>query len=188
MRVFIGIRIPGDIKKNIEQVEEKLKNKIKEARLVPAGNLHLTLKFLGEVKQNNLERLKAVLQKIARQFQAFEAEIKGLGTFPTGKEIRVMWVGVESGENLKKLNSSIENELETEGYGKEKRFKEHITIARFKALPKLSFVEEVKKKFDSKTFGKYMVDGMELIKSDLTGKGAVYTTIEKFNFGGENNG
>jgi len=180
MRLFIGVRIPGEIKDSIAEVSGKLKSKVREARVVAPDNLHITLKFLGEVAEEKIPRISGILTEITKDCAPFKTEVKGAGVFPDERNPRVFWIGCDSGGKLKKLNALIENRLETEGFKKESRFKEHITIARFKSTPRASFMEELIEKYREKTFGVMNIAEVELIKSDLTPSGPTYTSLRKF--------
>lgn len=177
MRIFIGIRIPDEIKDRMADVSRRLRSKVREARLVIPANLHITLKFLGEVPEDKIPCISGILSGIAKDYAPFKIEVKGAGVFPDDKSARVFWIGADSGGKLKKLNSRIEDSLEPEGFKKEGRFKEHITIARFKSTPRLAFIDELVDRYRDETFGIMHVGEIELIMSDLKPSGPAYTTV-----------
>ncbi|MCM8762048.1 MAG: RNA 2',3'-cyclic phosphodiesterase [Candidatus Omnitrophica bacterium] len=181
MRLFIGIRIPDEIKKKIEEtVVSDIRKKIREARIIPSENLHLTLKFIGETSENNIPYIEKIISSSVENFLPIKAIIKGTGVFPDNKSARVFWIGMDSQGTLKKLNNIIETELDKTGISKkEGRFKEHITIARFKSVPKLSSLGEILERYSDEVFGTMDIIEIELIKSDLKSSGAMYTTIFK---------
>ncbi|MCS7180662.1 MAG: RNA 2',3'-cyclic phosphodiesterase [bacterium] len=179
MRVFIGIDLPVDIKENLKEIIDKLK-KIKEAKPVKIENLHITLKFLGEVEEKNIDKIKGKLEICAKEFESFDVEIKGIGVFPSEKKIRVMWVGTEDWGYLKKLNSKIEEAMSDFGFEKEKEFVSHVTIARFKSVPNLNFIKEIFEKYNEFLFGKFKVDFFHLYESKLMLEGPIYNIIAKF--------
>ncbi|MBN1445969.1 MAG: RNA 2',3'-cyclic phosphodiesterase [Candidatus Omnitrophica bacterium] len=180
MRVFIGIRIPDYIKERISEVSRKLESKVREARIVSPVNLHITLKFIGETAGEKLPELAEILTESLENKAPFTAEVKGAGVFPDERSARVFWIGVNSLGNLKKLNSVLETALAREGISKEEnRFKEHITIARFKSTPNNAFLKELLEKYGGAVFGKMEIKEVELIKSGLGRSGPVYTTLNK---------
>ena len=181
MRLFIGIRIPDEIKKEIEKsVISDLRKKIKEARIVPSENLHLTLKFIGETSENNIPAIEKVLTSSIENFLPVKTTVRGAGIFPDEKNVRVFWIGMDSQGTLKKLNNIIETKLEKAGISsKEGRFKEHITIARFKSTPAVSYLREILERYKDEVFGVMDIIEIELIKSDLKSSGPVYTTLFK---------
>ncbi|MGC8977461.1 MAG: RNA 2',3'-cyclic phosphodiesterase [Candidatus Ratteibacteria bacterium] len=181
MRTFIGIDLPEDIKEGLKDVISGLK-KIKEAKPVKIENLHITLKFLGEVEEKDIEKIKDKLENLAKNFKSFEVEIKGVGVFPSEKKVRVLWVGIEDGGYLKKMNNEIEEVMKEFGFEKEKDFVGHITIARFKSVPNLNFINEIFEKYDNFLFGKFKVDSFNLYESKLFPEGPIYKVIARFKF------
>ncbi len=182
MRLFIGVRIPDEIKERISEVIRRLELKVREARIVAPANLHITLKFLGEVPEDRIAGISDILADIAKDYAPFRAEVKDAGVFPDLKSPRVFWIGCDSGGKLKKLSALIENRIEAEGFEKESRFKEHITVARFKSTPKAVFLKEIIAKYEEETFGYMEVKAIELIKSDLKPSGSVYTVLSAIPF------
>ena len=180
MRVFIGIRIPDEIKERISKVSRKLESKVREARIVSPANLHVTLKFIGETAGEKIPQLAEILTKSFEHNAPFTAKVEGAGVFPDERSVRVLWIGVNSQGNLKKLNSAIETAFALEGISKEEnRFKEHITIARFKSTPKNAFLKELLEKYGEEAFGEMGIKEVELIRSDLGRSGPSYTTLNK---------
>jgi len=181
MRLFIGIKIPDEIKKEVEEsVISDLRKKIREARIVPSENLHLTLKFIGETSENNIPSIEKIIDSSIETFLPVRATVRGAGIFPDEKNARVFWIGVDSQGTLKKLNNIIETELEKAGISKkENRFKEHITIARFKSVPKIASLKEILERYKDEVFGVMDIIEIELIKSELKSSGPVYTTLFK---------
>ncbi|MCM8803779.1 MAG: RNA 2',3'-cyclic phosphodiesterase [Candidatus Omnitrophica bacterium] len=179
MRTFVGIDLPENIKENLKELIDRLK-KIKEAKVVKLENLHITLKFLGEVDEENIEKIKEKLKECCTEFDIFDVDIKGIGVFPSEKSVRVLWVGLEDEGYLKKLNIKIEEVMSKFGFEKEKDFVGHITIARFKSLPNLNFIKEFCVKYKDFLFGKFKVNGFNLYESKLMPEGPIYKIIAKF--------
>ncbi|MCM8766492.1 MAG: RNA 2',3'-cyclic phosphodiesterase [Candidatus Omnitrophica bacterium] len=181
MRTFIGIDLPENIKENLKQVIERLK-KIKEAKPVKTENLHITLKFLGEVEEKDIDKIKEKLEKSTLDFKSFEVEVKGIGVFPSEKKTRVLWVGVQDEGFLKKLNEKIEQAMNQFGFEKEKDFVSHITVARFKSIPNLNFIKEISEKYNNFLFGKFRVISFQLFESRLMPEGPIYKIVAQFQF------
>ena len=180
MRLFIGVRIPDEIKERLSDISRKLKSKVREARIVSPENLHITLKFIGETAEGKIPKLTEIITKSLENNAPFTAKVEGAGVFPDERNARVFWIGVNTQGNLKKLSAAIETALAREGISKEeKRFKEHITIARFKSPPKNAFLKELLEKHEEEVFGEMDVKEVELIKSDLGRSGSSYTTVFK---------
>ena len=181
MRLFIGIRISPGITREIQIVQDRLKEKVKEARIVSCANMHVTLKFLGHVDENQVDEISRKLQIVAQNFNPFRIKVMEIGKFPDGKKVRILWAGIQSGNKLSALNKQIEENMDQIGFSKENRFKEHITIARFKSMPAVSMIEALQEKYGNIVFGETEITYFELIQSMLNSGETVYKTLESFN-------
>ncbi|MCM8786271.1 MAG: RNA 2',3'-cyclic phosphodiesterase [Candidatus Omnitrophica bacterium] len=180
MRTFVGIDLPENIKESLKEVIDRLK-KIKEAKPVKIENLHITLKFLGEVEgKGDINKIKEKLEKCALDVDSFDVEVKGIGVFPSEKRVRVLWIGAEDEGYLKKLNEKIEQAMNEFGFKKEKDFISHITIARFKSIPNLNFIKEISEKYNEFLFGKFRVISFQLFESKLMPEGPIYKVVAEF--------
>jgi len=181
MRLFVAIDLDESLKPEITKLQNCLKG-YSGIKLVEPENLHLTLKFLGEVQEFKLNDIKKILSLI--EFEKFVINLKGLGFFPSEKRPRVVWIGVTRGEEkVRKLAELINNELARLGFKKEKDFKSHITIARIKRFSgeiKLK-VLDLLKTFGDKDFGEMMVENFKLKRSILKTTGPVYYDLALFN-------
>lgn len=171
MRLFIAIDIPSEIKGKISSFAKEIQKKeIITANFVSAKNMHLTLKFLGEVK--DADRIKEACEEI--KANKFKISFKGVGAFPSQDYARVLWIGVEKGaEKLRDLNKQLEKKLGKD----EKEFSTHLTIARVKALKNK---QALKNFFIDKEFGEFEAEEFKLIKSVLIPSGPVYEDIARF--------
>lgn len=134
MRTFIAVELPAEVRKNITGLVNELKEVGSGVRWVEEKNLHITLKFLGWVEERKVDNLIELVTGAAAGTGRFKAKFEGLGTFPPGKDPRVIWVGTtEGGERLKELADSLEENLSQAGYRSEGReFSSHVTIGRVK--------------------------------------------------------
>jgi len=170
MRCFISINIPKEITKEIECIQGELPDFYgKKTRL---EDLHLTLKFLGEISEDKVKEVKNKLKEI--NLKDFEIEIKYLGFFDNKKD-GILWLHLSSCEELQK---QIDNKLKYL-FEPEKRFMSHLTIARVKSIKgKRNFLEDLEKikipkiRFKAETF--------YLMKSELTHEGPRYKIIEEY--------
>lgn len=170
MRIFISIDIPKEIKKEIVKIQNKLPEF--KGKNTEFENLHLTLKFLGEVDKEKLEKIKKNLKEI--KFSGFEAEIDSMGVF-SEDFIKIIWLGIK---NCDELQKEIDKKL-SGIFEKEKRFMGHLTIARVKNIKdKKKFIAELcKLKIISM---KFTVNDFNLKKSTLTEQGPVYDIVENY--------
>ena len=169
-RVFISIEIPENLKKEIKKIQDSLPEFY--GKKTEPENLHLTLKFLGEISE---EKIVRVQEKLKKRFDSFEAEIKSLGFF-SENFIRIIWLKIE---NCEELQREIDNSLASLGFEKEKRFMGHMTIARVKKIKdKKKFLEELKRIKIPEL--KFPVKSFHLKESVLEPEGPVYKEIETY--------
>jgi 2'-5' RNA ligase len=176
MRLFIAIEIPEDIKNYIAEIQEKIDSMNNKIGFVKKEQIHLTLKFLGEVQLNNLEEIKNILKKI--NFVKFSASLSNIGVFPDENYMRVIWIGLEPEQNILELQKQIDESLK-KLFKKENNFKAHVTLARVKFINnKEEFIEKLKNiNIENK---KIDINNFKLIKSTLTPKGPIYEALEVF--------
>ncbi|MEM2175107.1 MAG: RNA 2',3'-cyclic phosphodiesterase [Candidatus Micrarchaeia archaeon] len=170
MRCFIAIDIPEDLKEKINEfqsdLEKMFKNKIK---FVEKENLHITLKFLGEINEKELEKLKRILESI--KFSPFKVRLKEIGFFPDEKFIRVIWIGGFSDGKLEEISKIINEKLKKENFYFDERFSPHLTIGRVKEKIDIT---KINREID---FGEFTVKEIKLKKSTLTQEGPIYEDL-----------
>ena len=178
-RAFIAIELPHHIRTAILNVQNRLKPGLKGIRWVYPGNIHLTLRFLGDITNSEITAVKAVLSETAREFSPFLLSAKSIGTFPGLNRPRVMWIGL-GGEiiPLKDLVLGLENNLEAIGIERDARsFSGHLTIGRVKGkIDPVRILESIKelRDFESEMFSVHQIN---LYKSDLKPEGPIYTKL-----------
>jgi 2'-5' RNA ligase len=183
IRAFIAIELPQEIHQRLDQVTSQLKQHLGETaiRWVPAENIHLTLKFLGDVSVANIEMLKKIVLTEAASYPHFEISVGGLGSFPDTRHPRVVWVGVEAPPDLNTLQRAIEAATERLGYTKEERpFSAHLTLGRVSrnATPKdARLIGETLESTKLGFIGAAYIDAVHLFKSDLKPTGSIYTKM-----------
>jgi 2'-5' RNA ligase len=183
IRAFIAIDLPPDVQAGLEQVSEQLKEQLgeKSVRWVPIPNIHLTLKFLGDVSVNNLDVLKEIISAEASHQKPMEFSVGRLGAFPKPRHPRVIWVGVEAPLELISLQRGIESRTAKVGYARDKReFSPHLTLGRVSRNASPGEVRKIGDVIcDSKVgfLGAARVQAVHLFKSDLKPSGAVYTKL-----------
>ncbi len=169
IRLFVAVDIPGNIRMEIEGMGGLIPN----ARLVPPDQLHLTLKFIGEVEGSRFLDIQDALGEIF--LPKFSLSLKGVGTFPPRGIPHVLWVGVEPGERIIPLRNSIERTLAVINIPRDKKkFTPHMTLARLKdcPIPRLQEFLAGNAFFHSPEFP---VENFHLYSSKLTQKGALHS-------------
>ncbi|MBI4697762.1 MAG: RNA 2',3'-cyclic phosphodiesterase [Nitrospirae bacterium] len=135
MRSFIAIELPEAVRYALSGIEEELKKSRADVRWVKPENIHLTLKFLGDVEEKNTEKITEILKDICRRFKPFALEIKGMGVFPHPRSPRVLWTGMDISDTLENLQKEIEDAMTSLGFEREdRRFTAHLTLGRFRSL------------------------------------------------------
>ncbi|MDI6917140.1 MAG: RNA 2',3'-cyclic phosphodiesterase [Thermoplasmatales archaeon] len=181
MRAFISADIgalPG-----IVNVLDELKNIDADLKLVEPGNVHLTLKFLGEIDENRIDKISEVMEDSIKHISPFSIKLRGVGVFPSMSYMRVLWIGLKDAEKLGVIAERLENELSNLGFKKEKRsFSPHATIGRVKSPRNKNILQSFLKENASKDFGEIDVKCIRLKKSVLTPKGPEYSTVKEASF------
>lgn len=178
MRAFVAICIESKIIDEIFMVGGQVAGGVTGLRLVRPENIHLTLKFLGEVDEHRVASIDQALQEAARPFSPFIINAKGLGVFPGIKRPQVLWAGVE-GHRLFALTSAIETSLEPIGFARDDRsFKPHLSIGRWRQFRGSSAAlgREIER-WKNHDFGTSTVREIVLFQSVLRSDGAEYRPL-----------
>ncbi len=182
IRAFIAIDFPDSIHMKLDEVIQMLR--VKNAgtvRWVPAQNIHLTLKFLGDISPANLEMLCKILAAEASHHDPFSVQVGGIGAFPSVRRPRVVWVGVQSDAALDALQHGVESEIRRLGYAPEERpFSPHLTLGRVghNASPdQVRLLSNMLVEMNVGNLGTVAVNKVTVFRSDLNPDGAVYTPL-----------
>ena len=184
IRSFIAIELPGPIQKQLDGIINQLKGPTTGAvRWVPVQNIHLTLKFLGDVSPANMEILMNMLRTESSRQKSFSISIGELGAFPSPRRPRVLWIGVSATPQLDALARLVESETRKLGYPPEARpFSPHLTLGRVSQSATPLQVRQMADTLAGKKvghLGNAEVNEVVLFKSILTPKGAEYTALLK---------
>jgi len=190
MRLFVALEIPPAVRDNLAaQVEElrELCSKVADKRphWVRRENLHVTLKFIGEVLPAKLEGIRGALSTI-RPDGPVDLNFRGLGFFPNEKHPRVLWAGVGVSASLSSLAENIDHALETQGIARERRaFTPHLTLARIEPPGLHEKLRAAIHKNGAREFGSFQTREFHLIESKLKPTGAEYTILASYPFTSE---
>lgn len=169
-----------DLKPKINKIIRQFKQIDTKIKYVELNNLHLTLKFFGDIDTNGLEVLENAISKVISEFKPFKINIKGCGAFPNNNHIKVIWIGIEDDTILKELHDKLDSEFARLGFDKDKKFSTHLTIGRMKSAKNKSQVKTTIEEFDNIEIGEMMVEKITLKKSTLTPSGPIYDNIYEF--------
>ena len=181
MRSFIAINLDDSLRNEIDRATANLKSGKWDVKWVAAANLHITLKFLGEITEDSVAELKEVLPSIASHNESFALKFKGVGIFPDRKRPRVIWIDILESDKLIKLQEQVEENLLTVGFNREDRpFSPHLTIGRVRSSAGKESLLGAVETLKDRDFGNIGVNNISLMKSDLRPGGAQYTSIAEF--------
>jgi 2'-5' RNA ligase len=187
IRAFLAIEPPEDILQKISGLQEKLKREIrgKISWAKPPGQ-HLTLKFFGDISQDDVKNICASVQKQTVSDLPLNLKIEKLGVFPDDRRPRVLWCGVAGdAEKLITLQKKLDDEFAAIGFPAEDRpFRPHLTLARIKDWRDLMGMNEALQKYSAFAAGEFTCKELILFQSKLSSQGAVYTKLAEFALGG----
>jgi len=180
IRSFVAFDINNEeVLRRLSKVQDRLAKTGAALKLIKLENIHITMRFLGNVQPNMVDRIHREMEQVA--FTPFDVEIRGVGAFPKLKYPRVVWVGIQKGtDNLKDVFNQLEPRLRKLGFKPDsKGFSPHITIARVKtSLNKVELIRCINELANSE-FGVLKADCLKLKKSVLTPKGPIYSTLKE---------
>lgn len=186
MRTFIAIELPNEIKEYLNSIQERLKKTGADVKWVEPQNIHLTLKFLGEIKEKKLESISKIMEEVTKDKKEFIIQLSSLGVFPKIEFPRVIWVGISQGQDqTTQIAQELEEKLSLLGIPKEKRpFLSHITIGRVRSsLNRKELVCEIKNLQNNFKDNKleFIAKKIILFKSTLTSGGPIYEALKEIN-------
>jgi 2'-5' RNA ligase len=182
VRVFIGIGLPPECRRAIAAAYSRFREKRLPVSWTPERNLHVTLKFLGEIPPGSVDGIVSLLLGAGFGIPAFEILVDGAGGFPSLRAPRVLWVGIrEQLELVGKLHENMENVLSGAGFpGEGRPFHPHITVGRVRDRLPPGWGEEYAGAMSGGPFGTVMVSSYQLYESRLSPVGAEYAVLRDF--------
>lgn len=182
MRTFIAIELPEKIKTALSSIQNQLKTTGADVKWVKEENIHLTLKFLGGINEQTLEKVKNILGETAKTTPPFQMRIGSLGAFPKIDFPRVIWAGAVQGETeSKKIADQLEDQLAEINIPKEERpFSAHITLGRLRSgRNKEKLTTMLNKLKDEMEILEFKVEKITLFASKLTPGGPIYESLQE---------
>lgn len=181
MRCFISVHLSDEIRSSIQKVIDDLRPQSRAVRWVPAENLHLTLKFLGEVEEGMVDEIRRLLAAVCGKYGSFGITFRGTGVFPNPGRPRVIWIGMDKDGSLGDLAREVDEAMAALGFERERRaFTPHLTIGRVKDGASVQPAMKALHTFRETLFGSIMVKEIHLMRSTLKPSGAVYTELAGF--------
>jgi 2'-5' RNA ligase len=185
IRAFLAIDPPAAVRDGIAAIQNRLRKVLTgDIRWTNPTGIHLTLKFFGNISEDDMDTIAAVVGPIAAGLTPLPLDIGTAGFFPDAKRPRILWLGTGGDVNrLVALQASIEDGLAVRGFPKEERsFRPHLTIARIKSPKGLTGASRLAETRSDYRAGSFTAEGVSLFQSTLTPRGAVYTELAKYHF------
>ncbi len=178
MRAFIAFELSEKIKKELSRLQSELRKTDADVRWADPENIHLTLKFFGNIEEARIEVIKEILTKVASRAKVFRISLSGLGAFPDLHRTRVIWAGLGEGRpESERIAKSLEDEMFKTGFpGEDRTFRAHLTLGRVKTdrhkmrlTDKISSLEVRPESCP--------INKITLFQSTLTPRGPIYTPL-----------
>jgi 2'-5' RNA ligase len=179
MRAFVAVFPPLEVRREALTWARR-RSSDDRVRWTRPENVHLTLKFLGDVRAEALDEIRAALEEVCAQHAPFDAALAKLGAFPSARRARILWIGVGAGfDPLRSLAADFDDALTPLGFEREKRpYVPHLTLGRARGRPlHLDLLS------DGQEGTGFRVERAELTESRLTAEGATYKTVGDFTLG-----
>lgn len=177
-RGFIAIDI--NVTSNVLKLLKDITNSNADVKLVKPQNIHITLKFLGDVQEDFIDEIEQIMKDSVKLIEPFTIKLSGTGVFPNQNYIRVVWIGVKDAEIIETISRCIDERLSQPDFKREKRgFSAHLTIGRVKTAKNKQLLLKAIERYKDFEFSTQEVNSIKLKKSDLTPKGPIYTTLRE---------
>ena len=182
MRCFIAIDIDEGIRNRIYRLQRELQRKTSltkpDVKWVDPALIHLTLKFLGEVRDAEVTKVCKIAGRVAANHKGFSIDVGKVGSF--GSTARVLWVGIDRSDALLGLQKDLDEQLSAVGWGGDtKQFAGHLTLCRIKKPQAGRILKEFIKDYSDLSLGSLPVDSICVYKSELTSSGPIYTVVAR---------
>ena len=180
IRAFLALELPDSLRPGLAQVQEDLKRSRAEVRWVAVGNIHLTMKFFGNVPDDEIGSLALAAREVAAEAAPLQLQVTGAGAFPSPQAPRVVWVGL-GGDlvPLTQLFYRLEKEFAALGYLPEGRaFNPHLTLGRVKSPVNRDRLAKLLATMPSLNWPPFTVKELILFQSVLSPQGSKYTPLQ----------
>ena len=182
MRLFVALDLSDAVRSEIAKFCETLRAEFPSARWVRSEGIHVTVKFIGEVGDDRVEKIGNALSAVVSNAPV-EMNFRGTGFFPNERRPRVFWIGMAATPSLAEIAAQVETQMEPLGIARESRkFKPHLTLARIEDSRGIDKLQEALRRRGPTDFGAVRTNEMYLYRSELGRGGAKYTRVKTFAF------
>ena len=182
IRSFIAINLDETIKEKLKNIENSFREALPKSKIkwVKKDNFHITLRFLGDINQEDIPKIEDTIGEFAQECSAFTIDFHEVGVFPGIRRPRVLWIGGDYSDIFRDFYTGFNLKLESIGFPEDKPFLPHITFGRIKYIPERE-VKILKELIDEARFNyKETVTHIDLMRSQLKPEGPIYTVIKTF--------
>lgn len=185
-RLFIALPLPGDVEEQLARLIFIFKQKSKQVKWIPARNIHLTAKFLGDTDNKLIDRITQEIDAVARISSTIDIQLDRVGAFPNLRRPRIIWVGSsQATEAVSQIAGQIDRAMMTLHFEKESRpFKAHLTLGRVRQGHAIDQLATLLETYQLEPISLHL-DRLTLFKSTLTPQGAVYERLHETKLGSE---
>ena len=180
IRAFLAIDLDDDLKPKINGIIREFKKSDARIKYVELTNLHLTLKFFGDIDTDGLDLLEDAIANVTSQYDSFKVKIKGCGAFPNNNHIKVIWIGIDEDAVIRDLHDRLDEEFVRLGFDRDRKFSTHLTIGRMKSAKNKNKVKATIEELGDVEIGDMEVSHITLKKSTLTPAGPIYEDLKIF--------
>ena len=185
IRAFIAINLPAEVRANLAELQRELKSALPDdgVRWTRPEQIHLTLKFLGDITADSLEDLKVAVQRACNGIAPFPLRAESLGVFPDSQKPRVIWTDVNGDTDiLRRLQEQVERETGEWREAERRAFQPHLTLARVRSLTPhgVAVLREKIHMYTAPQFGSWHVGQIDLMQSKLSSAGAEHSQLAGF--------
>jgi len=183
MRIFIALELSDEIKGELSRLEGRLKEARADIKWAKPENIHLTLKFLGDIEESNIEEIKNALGGISSSEKPFEISLFKLGAFPSLNQPRVIWAGIDKGcSEAENIAARVADALKKIGFPKEERpFSAHLTLGRVKSGKNKAGLKDMLASLEVRPKS-CVINKITLFQSTLAPNGPIYTPLHEAKF------
>ncbi|GAB4138178.1 RNA 2',3'-cyclic phosphodiesterase [Thermopirellula anaerolimosa] len=187
VRTFVAVEVDEGVRNRAAKLIRRLQQSGADVRWVDTRQMHITLKFLGDVDLRDVYHVCLAVEQSVAAVEPFSIEVRGVGAFPSLARPRVLWLGVDYGaEQMSDLNARVESALHSLGYPREaRRFQAHLTLGRVRKQDQaVQDLAEMIREVQDLEFGPSSVDEVVVFSSELQPSGPVYEPMGRAELGG----
>ena len=180
IRSFIALDLPEDLRKGLQNLQDRVRKLTDCVRWVKPDNIHLTLKFLGAIEESQVEPIGRILENMTTGIAPFKLQVKGFGAFPNARNPKVIWMGMDDNQQRVVLfQEKLEETLAAIGFAPEKRtYSPHLTLGRVKESRGKREIEQLIEKYKDEDLGYFTAGSIVFYRSDLQPSGPVYSSLK----------